>query len=144
MRRTLVVPDVPSAKRGSEAKFSWQTVLLLRLAVVLRKRFQVELHAHREVLSSARDLLQGVPFPALWGRTLVIYDLARCELLSARDLVPADQDAVLLRLDDHLYVISNGLGIAEPVAQLPLFAAVPVGSGDPSGADPRSAQGRRS
>src|ERR1700731_232831 len=46
VRRALVQSDVPARKRGSEAKFSWQTVLLLRLVVVLRTRFHVELQAH--------------------------------------------------------------------------------------------------
>lgn len=144
MRRSLIAPDVPSAKRGSEAKFSWQTVLLLRLAVVLRKRFQVELQAHREVFLSARELLQRVPFPALWGKTLAIYDLQRCELLSARDAAPAEEDAVLLRLNEHLNALSSGLGISEPVAQLPLFAAVPIESAEPTRVDSRPAKGTRS
>jgi len=144
VRRSLIAPDVPSAKRGSEAKFSWQTVLLLRLAVVLRKRFQVELQAHREVLLSARQLLHRVPFPALWGKTLAIYDLQRCELLSAPDAAPAGEDAVLLRLDKHLRALSSGLGLSEPAAQLPLFAAVPIETGEPTEFDFRPAKGTRS
>lgn len=144
VRRGLIVPDVPSAKRGNEAKFSWQTVLLLRLAVVLRKRFQVELQAHREVLLCARELLQRVPFPALWGKTLAIYNLQSCELLSERDAAPVDQDAVLLRLDEHLHALSSGLGISEPVTQLPLFAAVSIESGDPARQNPRPAKGTHS
>jgi hypothetical protein len=33
VRRGLIQPDEPAPKRGSEAKFSWQTLLVLRLAV---------------------------------------------------------------------------------------------------------------
>jgi hypothetical protein len=88
--------------------------------------------------------LQGVPFPALWGRTLVIYDVQNCELVSAREAVPADQDAILLRLDEHLDALSRRLGLAEPVAQLPLFAAVPVDLDSLSDSEPHSAKGMRS
>lgn len=130
VRRALIQPDVPAQKRGSEAKFSWQTVLLLRLAVVLRTRFHVELQAHRDLLVAARELLDRASFPALWGVTLAIYDLRRCELLSPRAALAAHEDAVLLRLNRHLEVLSQGFGLPDPVAQLPLFPAVPIRSSD--------------
>lgn len=130
VRRALIQADVPAQKRGSEAKFSWQTVLLLRLAVVLRTRFHVELQAHRDLLVAARELLDGTSFPGLWGATLAIYDLRRCELLSPRAALAADEDAVLLRLNRHLDVLSQGFGLFDPVAQLPLFPAVPIRSAD--------------
>ena len=130
VRRALIQPDLPAQRRGSEAKFSWQTVLLLRLAVVLRTRFHIELQAHRELLLAARELLDGASFPALWETTLAIYDLRRCELLSARNVVAADEDAVLLRLNRHLDVLSQGFGLPDPVTQLSLFPALPIRSGD--------------
>lgn len=125
VRRGLVQPDEPAQKRGSEAKFSWQTLLVLRLAVVLRTRFHVELQAHRELLASARELLEGASFLGLWGGTLAIYGLNRCELLSARTPLPSvEDDAILLRLNRHLEALSQGFGLPEPVSQLPLFPAV--------------------
>ena len=130
VRRALIEPDLPSQKRGSEAKFSWQTVLLLRLAVVLRTHFHVELQPHRELLRATRKLFDGASFPALWGMSLAIYDLRRCELLSARAIVSAEEDAVLLRLNRHLEILSQGFGIAEPLIQLPLFPVLPVRSTD--------------
>jgi len=87
VRRALIQPDEPAQKRGVEAKFSWQAVLLLRLAMVLRTRFHVELQPHRELLAAARELLDNVSFPTLWGRTLAIYDLRRCELIPLRAFV---------------------------------------------------------
>jgi hypothetical protein len=126
VRRSLIQPDVPAQKRGSDAKFSWQTVLLLRLAVVLRNRFHVELQAHRELLVSARGLLDGASFLGLWGTTLVIYDLKRCELMPARAALAPDTDAILLRLNHHLDVLSQGFGLADPVSQLQLFPALGV------------------
>lgn len=125
VRRGLIQPDEPAQKRGSEAKFSWQTVLVLRLAMVLRTRFYVELQAHRDLLAAARRLLDGVSFPGLWGATLAIYGLTRCELLMPRAPLPAaDEDAILLRLNRHLEALSQGFGLPEPLAQLPLFPAV--------------------
>lgn len=129
-RRALIQPDVPPQKRGREARFSWQTVLLLRLAVVLRSRFHVELQAHRDLLIAARKLLKGASFPALWGTTLAIYGLRRCELLPPYAVPSALEDAVLLRLDRHLVVLSQGLGLSDPESQLPLFPAIPVRSGE--------------
>ena len=130
VRRALIQPDVPAHKRGSEAKFSWQTVLLLRLAVVLRSRFHVELQAHRDLLVAARELLDTASFPALWGVTLAIYDMRRCELLSPRATLPVHDDAVLLRLNRHLDVLCQGFGLPDPIAQLPLFPVVPIQNSD--------------
>lgn len=124
VRRSLIQPDIPAQKRGSEAKFSWQTILLLRLAMVLRSRFHVELQAHRELLVEARNRLSHASFPVLWGMTLAIYDLRRCELLSSRAEVSATEDVVLLRLNPHLEVLSRGLSLPVPVSQRSLFPAV--------------------
>lgn len=145
VRRGLVQPDEPAQKRGSEARFSWQTLLVLRLAVVLRTRFHVELQAHRELLASARKLLGGASFPGLWGGTLAIYGMARCELLSARMPPPAaDDDAILLRLNRHLEALSQGLGLPEPATQLPLFPAVGLmGTAEGRASERRLADGAR-
>lgn len=145
VRRGLVQPDEPAQKRGSEAKFSWQTLLVLRLAVVLRTRLRVELQAHRELLSAARKLLNGASFPGLWGSTLAIYGMSRCELLSARTaILPEEEDAILLRLNRHLEVLAQGFGLSEPVSQLPLFPVVGLkGAIEGAAEDRRRADGAR-
>lgn len=125
VRRALIQPDEPAQKRGSEAKFSWQTLLVLRLAVALRAQFRVELQGNRELLASARKLLDGASFPGLWGGTLAIYGLNRCELLSARTPLPsAKEDVILLRLNRHLEELSLGFELPDAGSQLPLFPAV--------------------
>lgn len=144
VRRALIHPDSPAQKRGSEAKFSWQTVLLLRLAVVLRKRFCVELQAHRSLLADARGLLKEASFPALWGGTLAIYDFRTCELVSPDRNFEADEDVVLLRLNRHLRVLSKGFGLQEPTAQLQLFPAVPIRGHEHSGSGEHTLRRARS
>lgn len=124
VRRGLIHPDFPAQKRGSEAKFTWQTVLLLRLAVVLKSGFHVELQAQRELLAAARELLEEKSFPALWGSTLAVYDFQRCELLGPRMAVSLDDDVIFLRLDRHLHALSEGFGMMDPVTQLPLFPVI--------------------
>lgn len=125
VRRALILPDVPAQRRGSEARFSWRTVLLLRLASTLRTRFRIELGAQRELLAALRYLLARTSFPALWGATLAIYDGGRCELLY-RPRSAMGEDTILLGLDRHLEVLSRGFGDSDPNPQLPLFPAIPL------------------
>src|SRR5216684_3758497 len=71
-RRALIPADVRPKSQGSPAKYSWQTILLLRIAVTLRDRFHIELQAHRQVFASLRRGLNGTSFVALWGKSLAI------------------------------------------------------------------------
>lgn len=93
---------------------------------------------------SARELLDGASFPGLWGATLAIYDLRRCELLSSRMDAAADEDAILLRLNRHLDVLSQGFGLPDPVAQLPLFPAVPIRTAEVANLETRAIKAARS
>jgi len=124
VRRGLIQADIPASRQGQQAQFGWQSVLLLRLAVVMRSRFHIELQVHRDLLVCARALLNGRSFPSLWGYRLAIFGLERCALLGPSEAVPEDQDAVLLRLNAHLEALSQGFGVSEPMVQLPLFPAV--------------------
>ncbi|MCJ2180141.1 MULTISPECIES: hypothetical protein [Novosphingobium] len=146
VRRGLISPDVPASRQGQQAQFGWQTVLLLRLAVVLRMRFHVELQVHRDLFAQARDLLGGRSFPALWGHRLAIFGLERCSLLGPHEAPAADEDVILLALNAHLEALSHGFGVAEPIAQLPLFPAVGLRRSEPQvavegGALVRAAEG---
>jgi hypothetical protein len=124
VRRGLIHPDVPASRQGQQAQFGWHTVLLLRLAVVMRSRFHIELQVHRDLLARARELLNGRAFPSLWGHRLAIFGLERCALLAAGDPLPVDEDVILLALNAHLEALSQGFGVPEPIAQLALFPAV--------------------
>jgi hypothetical protein len=63
-------------------------------------------------------------FSGLWGSTLVILGLERCMLLAPYEALPEEEDAILLRLNSHLEALSQGFGVTEPIAQLPLFPAI--------------------
>ena len=50
-RRALIQADVPARGKGTQARYSWQTVLVLRLALVLRQEFHLNLQHWSEQLA---------------------------------------------------------------------------------------------
>ncbi len=130
VRRGLIHPDIPALRQGQQAQFGWQTVLLLRLAVVLRSRFRVELQVHRDLLLRSRELLAGRSFPSLWNHRLAIFGFEGCALFGGNEALPTDQDVILLQLNGHLEALSQGFGVSEPIAQLPLFPAIGLRRGE--------------
>ena len=71
-RRDLIPADIKPKGHGSPARYSWQTILLLRLAVVLRDRFKLELQAHRDLFSDLRTALGSMSFVSLWGKAILL------------------------------------------------------------------------
>lgn len=127
-RRGLIPPDVEAGGPGRPALYSWQTVLLLRLAVVLRERFRMELQVHKDLLHALRDLFAGTPFPTLRGCVLALRAMEHGELLpegSVR-LGGSDPDTLFLHLDPHLDVLESQFAPQDQSGQLPLFRAVRI------------------
>lgn len=127
-RRDLIPPDVESGGPGRPALYSWQNVLLLRLAVVLRERFKIELQAHKDLLHALHDLFAGMPFPALRGCVLALRAMERGELLSEGmvQVGEGNPDTLFLRLDPHLDVLEVDFAPQDQSGQLPLFRAVSI------------------
>ncbi len=125
-RRGLIRPDAEPHGPGSRAKYAWQTVLLLRLAVVLKETFHIELQAHRGLFAALAQRFAKASFPALRGSVLVIRGSGTFDLLPVGDTSATLGDALLVELDPHLDALSTGFGLAEPIRQLPLFPAVAV------------------
>ncbi|MBY5775461.1 MerR family transcriptional regulator [Rhizobium leguminosarum] len=127
-RRNLVPPDIEARGPGRPALYSWQTVLLLRIAVVLRERFKIELQSHKDLLHALRDLFSGVPFPALRGCVLALRAMEHGELLHEGmvSVGTDDQDTLFLRLNPHLDVLEVEFALQDQSGQLPLFRAVRV------------------
>ena len=125
-RRALIPADVPPKNQGSPAKYAWQTILLLRVAVILRDRFHLELHAHRRFFAGLRQELQGTSFVTLWGKSLAIRDGGRWDLVAPIESGALEGDALLIRLDPHLQALSESFALPGPSivsGQLDLFSA---------------------
>lgn len=127
-RRALIPPDVKPRGHGSPARYSWQTILLLRLAVVLRDRFKLELHAHRDLFAELRTDLARTSFLSLWGKSLALYGGAKWGVIDPRDSGTPIDDCIVLRLDPHLRQLSDSFSLPKPVApgQIQLFPALGV------------------
>lgn len=124
-RRCLIQPDRLPNGPGTRARYSWQTVLVLRLAMSLKNSFHVELQAHRALFPRLTDFLSRRPFHSLAGRVLVVYADGTFELedVFAR---PPVHDAIVLCLEPHLSVLSAEFDLAPIVAQRNLFPATRV------------------
>lgn len=126
IRRALIPADMKPKGRGFPARYSWRTVLLLRVAVVLKEEFRVELQAHRDLFATIRGELIGFSFPALWGLALALHAMRRCEVIDPQVPVAKDGNVLVVHLGPHLEVLSVGFGISEPMPQLPLFPALDI------------------
>jgi hypothetical protein len=123
-RRALVPADVRAKRKGSPAKFSWQTILVLRIAGALRDGLHVELQSQRTFFADFRRSLQTTSFIALWGRTLILDGHGEWALIDDGKMLAADE-LYLVRLDPHLRAISAGFLMPSPAAvegQLDLFS----------------------
>lgn len=127
-RRALILPDVKPRGHGSPARFSWQTILLLRLAVVLRDRFKMELHAHRGLFAELGTGLARTSFLSLWGKSIALYGGTKWEVIDPRNEVATVDDRIVLRLDPHLQQLLDSFSLPKPAApgQYQLFAALGV------------------
>ncbi len=126
-RRGLLKPDVPARGKGSYARYSWQTVLALRLAGILRDQFKVELQGQRELLGKMQSELAGKSFPALRGCALALYGNAEVELRGPGERsIDPEAPVLLIPLEPHLEALSFGFGVADAMQQRPLFSALGV------------------
>lgn len=127
-RRALILPDIKPKGHGSPARYSWQTILLLRLAVVLREHFKLELQAHRDLFAELGTALARTSFLSLWGKTLALYGGTKWALMDLRDDGSVIDDCIVLRLDPHLLQLSDSFSLPKPAAsgQLQLFPALGV------------------
>jgi hypothetical protein len=123
-RRGLIPPDVKPHGSGTQALYSWRTVLLLRLAADLRNRFHLELQAHRDLFAQLRLQFDGVAFHSLWGKAVVLEGTSEIDIVDAQRPLRTASDFLFLRFDPHLEVLSRHFGTPEDTPQLPLFPVV--------------------
>jgi len=123
-RRALVPADVRPKGKGSPAKFSWQTILILRIVVLLRDSFSLELHAHKASFARLQKELRARSFIALWGRRLALDAAGAWSLVEKDDPGPTG-DLLLVELDPHLRVLRDRFALPDAAAsagQLDLFS----------------------
>ena len=122
-RRALIPADQRPECKGSPAKFSWQTVLVLRVAVLLRDQFSLELQAHKTAFAELRKLLHSQSFIALWGKRLALKPGGTWGFVNDAE-APPETDALLIALDPHLAVLRDGFALpgATEERQLDLFS----------------------
>ncbi|MBZ9766161.1 hypothetical protein LB526_05245 [Mesorhizobium sp. CA6] len=91
----------------------------------MKTQIHIELEAYRDRLANLQDKLASLPFHSLWGLSLVVSGTGAPLLRSSRDICfDSDQPLLVMSLRPHLDAIMRGFGIAEPLAQLPLFPAI--------------------
>ncbi|TGT35891.1 MULTISPECIES: hypothetical protein [unclassified Mesorhizobium] len=148
-RRALIPADIQNRGRGSQAQYGWQAILLLRIALLLKDRFHVELHAHRGLFAALRKALGTTSFIKLRGTSVAIYDCETWELIDA-DAADESADAIVVQLDPHLAVLAAEFTMPgpPPTGQLELFtarlvSAEPASKGDEMAAEVLQQPSRR-
>jgi hypothetical protein len=145
-RRALIPADVLPKGKGSPAGFTWHTILLLRVAVVLRDRFHFELQPHQRLFASLKSGFQRTSFIALWGKFLVLRGDSAWSIVEEADGLPLSDDAVVIRLEPHLEILSSGFSLPHPAkspGQLELFPARLIDAPAPSKEDVANGLSRR-
>jgi len=123
-RRGILEPDVSPAGSGRHAMYAWQTLLILRLLLVLHARFGVEISQLVDVAKTLRILLKGVSFPVLWPLWTVMANSQTIELTAHPEDVLTD-GGIVLPLRPHLEVLATAMSL--PVdGQLPLLPPMAV------------------
>lgn len=116
--------DVRPKGKGSPAKFSWQTILVLRLAVLLRNSFGFELAAHKAAFADLRATLRAKSPIGLWGNRLTLSMASEWAFLQKGDVVPGG-DFLVVELDPHLRILRDRFALPGETAtagQLDLFS----------------------
>ena len=111
-RRALIPADVPPPKRGAAALYSWQTVLVLRLAIVLREAFHVELKSQKALFDRLRAGLHERSFATLAGKCLIIGGDGQWRIVEPDRILPITGDCLILPLDPHLGGIGEAFALS--------------------------------
>jgi hypothetical protein len=125
-RRALIEADLRPKSKGSPARYAWQTILLLRIAVTLRDRFHVELQASKPLFDAIRVAIRYASVRDLRGKLLAVYDSHRWAFIQEGQVFHLNSDSILMRLEPHLDVLANSLPWIEDAdrpTQVELFPA---------------------
>jgi hypothetical protein len=105
-RRALIQADLRPKAKGSPARYTWQTILILRLAVTLRHHFHLELQAHTTLFDRIKTSLHHTPLSGLWGKTLAVYGNDQWSLIDLTQPQQLADEMILVRLNPHLQALA--------------------------------------
>jgi hypothetical protein len=122
-RRALICPDIKAHGKGTQARFSWQTVLVLQLADVLKTRFHVELQASRQLFSALQRALSGESIQSMDGKALVVDGTGRWQFRELEQLALGDWSeggALTLPLRPYLRNLATTFDLPREGQRVPL------------------------
>lgn len=122
-RRELISPDVNPDGPGRHALYAWQTLLVLRLLLVLHNEYAAEVGAWAPAAKNLRMKLDNTSFPSLWYSSVFFPN--RHTALLVDDESAIGDSGLILPLESHLTVLASKLSIPRP-EQLPLFLPMAV------------------
>lgn len=103
-------------------RFSWHTLLVLRLASELKTRLHVELHAHRDTFSELQTEFRRTSYISLWESAVVLSAPGRLVVTGMANLNLGPEEAVVvLPLLPHLRVLTSEFGLRDAMRQYPLL-----------------------
>ena len=122
-RRELISPDIGPDGPGRHALYAWQTLLVLRLLLVLHNEFAAEVGAWAPAAKNLREKLDGASFPTLWH--LSVFFPNRRTALLVDDVSKIGHTGLILPLQSHLTILSSKLSLPPP-NQISLFLPLAV------------------
>lgn len=120
-RREIMTADQPARGRGKHAQYAWNTVLVLRILVELKREFRMEIAGWSELGGRLRDSLAGTSPTALYGCCLLIRGTAF--EIAAAPLPMPDGPTITIPLNNHLEVLAGGLGVPPPSGRRAVMSA---------------------
>ena len=122
-RRELILPDVEPAGPGRHALYAWQTLLVLRVLLVLNNEYAAEVGAWASAARNLRQKLERISFPSLWHLSAYFPNCDTALLVD--DISMIGSSGLVLPLEPHLTVLASKLSLPRP-AQLTLFPPMAV------------------
>ena len=111
-RRGIIPADQPARGRGEHAQYAWNTVLVLRILMELKRTFSIEISAWAALGTCLRDSLAGTSPIALYGKHVLVRGNT-FEIVGSPEGSPGGA-TIAIPLDPHLEVLAIGLGVSPP------------------------------
>lgn len=125
--RQLMLPDVAPQGPGTQAMFTWQTAISLRVLKSIHDDWAGTVSAWAPIVRDFRSEIRGTSFLTLFGK-IVVFDSINSMTIQQESVLTTESGGLAVPLNPHLEVLASKLAI--PLSnQLPFFphmAAVQV------------------